>query len=119
MILVDSSVWVDHFRNPNPRLVQFLSATEVLSHAFIVGELAVGSLRPQHPVIRAMQKMPQAIVASDVEFLTFLAHHQLAGHGLSFVDVHLLIATQLTPDAKLWTRDNKLQDWAKKLALAA
>ncbi len=117
MILVDSSVWVDHFRNPSSQLTQYLDEATVLSHPFIVGELVVGSLKSEHPVVRAMHKMPQALVASHIEFMTFLEHQKLSGLGLSFVDVHLLTATALTPDALLWTRDRRLHQAAVHIGL--
>jgi len=118
MILVDSSVWVDHFRSSSSQLTHHLDEAEVLSHPFIVGELVVGTLRGVHPVVRAMREMPQALVASHTEFMIFLEQHKLSGLGLSFVDVHLLAATALTPDAALWTRDRRLHQAAVRIGLA-
>ncbi|WP_349321720.1 type II toxin-antitoxin system VapC family toxin [Asticcacaulis sp. MM231] len=119
MILADTSVWIDHLRMPNARMALLLDETQVLGHAFVIGELALGSLRPHHPTIIAMQNMPQAIRAADDEVMTFIRLHSLSGLGFGWIDAHLLVSTALTEDAILWTRDRHLHETAVRLGLAA
>jgi predicted nucleic acid-binding protein len=119
MILVDSSVWVDHLRSGDAALVSLLERGRVLAHPFVVGELALGSLRQRGVILGALQALPQAIVASDDEVLGFIAQQNLSGLGIGYIDVHLLASTRLTPDASLWTRDKRLRAVAERLNLAA
>ena len=119
MILVDSSVWVDHLRGGDSLLAELLNRGQVLAHPFVIGELALGSLRQRDVVLDALRVLPQAIVASDEEVMGFIDQHRLFGLGIGYVDVHLLAATRLTPDAALWTRDKRLGAVALRLAVAA
>ena len=119
MILVDTSVWVDHFRKSNDRLITILTTARALGHPFVVGELVIGSLHLHHPVVADMVGMPQSLVASHDEVLTFIDRHNLYRMGLSYIDAPLLAATQLTSDARLWTLDRRLHTAAQKLGLAA
>ena len=119
MILVDTSVWVDHLRAGNDRLTALLTRGEVLGHPFVTGELALGDLRRRDAVLSDLRDLPQAVVASDEEVLYFIDHQMLFGRGIGYVDAHLLAATRLTAPAKLWTRDQRLQAVAVALSLAA
>lgn len=119
MILVDTSVWVDHLRKGDQVLARLLDATQVLSHPFIVGELALGDLRQRDLILRTLQDLPQAVVGSPDEVLHFIDHYTLAGSGIGYVDAHLLAATRLTAGVILWTRDKQLQSVAERLGLAA
>lgn len=118
MILVDSSIWVDHLRRGDARLEALLGIGQVLTHAFVVGELALGSLRQRDIVLRSLLDLPQAVQASDDEALAFIERHALAGLGIGYVDVHLLASARLTA-ACLWTRDKRLHEVAMKLEQAA
>lgn len=113
--LVDTSVWIDHFRRPNPDLSEALERIEVLAHPFVIAELALGSLRKRHIVLAELASLPIPIVASTADVLRFIETRRLWGTGLGYVDAHLLASLLLTPDAVLWTRDRKLQDAAAKL----
>ena len=119
MILVDTSVWVDHLRASDEMLVGLLNAGMVLAHPFVVGELALGTLAQRGPVLDALSDLPQAIVATDAEVLNFIDRHKLFGRGVGYIDIHLLAAVQLTAGSKLWTRDKRLQDVTVQLGLAA
>ena len=119
MILVDTSVWVDHLRAGNDRLTALLTRGEVLGHPFVTGELALGDLRRRDAVLSDLRDLPQAVVASDEEVLYYIDHQMLFGRGIGYVDAHLLAATRLTAPAKLWTRDQRLQAVAVALSLAA
>ena len=118
MILVDTSVWVDHLRNGDDALAHLLERGEVLGHPFVIGELALGGLRQRALVIEALRDLPHAIVASGREVLRFIEAQQLFGRGIGYVDVHLLAAVRLTPGARLWTRDRRLHALADELGLA-
>lgn len=118
MILVDTSVWVDHLRKGDKALATLLDAGAVLAHPFVIGELALGNLRPREIVLDALADLPRASVATDVEVLHFIDCHALFGHGVGYVDAHLLAAVRLTAGAALWTKDKRLHGVAVKLALA-
>ena len=119
MILVDTSVWVDHLRHNNETLASLLHDGRVMTHPFVIGELALGNLRQREAVLGAMQDLPAANVASDAEVLAFIAAEALHGLGIGYVDAHLLAAVRLTPDARLWSHDKRLAGVAEQLSLAA
>lgn len=119
MILVDTSVWVNHFRADDERLAALLAAEEVLGHPFVTGEIALGYLPRRAAVLRELRDLPQAALASDGEVLDLIEALRLYGRGIGYIDAHLLAAVQLTPDAKLWTRDRPLQAVAAEIGLAA
>ena len=118
MILVDTSVWVDHLRRGNERLAALLEDELVLVHPHVIGELLLGQLR-QRDALSDLMNLPLANVASDEEVLHFIKQERLFGIGIGYVDSHLLAATRLTAGATLWSRDRRLQAAAEKLALAA
>jgi predicted nucleic acid-binding protein len=117
--LADTSIWVDHLRGGDPGLGRLLDRGEVLGHCFVTGELALGNLRQRHLVLRGLQELPQATVASDDEVLHFIDRQALFGFGIGYVDAHLLAAVRLTAGAKLWTRDKRLHAAAVQLGLSA
>lgn len=119
MILVDTSVWVDHFRKPIKELEQLAAAVLLVQHPFVTGELALGTL-PDRDVILAYlsQDLPRAQVASEREFLTFVTSEGLAATGIGFVDSHLLASCRLTTGTRLWTRDKRLNRWAQESGVA-
>jgi predicted nucleic acid-binding protein len=119
VILVDTSIWVDHLRKADPDLKRQLDATQVLAHPFIIGELALGILRQRDIILAALRDLPQATVASDHEVLEFIEAQKLSGSGIGYVDAHLLAATKLSSDAVLWTRDRRLREVAEAMGLAA
>lgn len=119
MILVDTSAWVDHLRVGNKALRELLDAGMVLTHPFVMGELALGHLRQREIVLGALSNLPRATVASDAEVLGFIDRHALFGRGIGYVDAHLLAAARLTPEAKFWTKDKRLHGVAAQLGMAA
>ena len=119
MILVDTSVWVDHLRKGDQALARLLDSGMVLAHPFVIGELALGNLRQYDFILTALQDLPRAVVATQQEVLHFVAQHTLAGAGIGYVDAHLLAALRLTAGATLWTRDKRLLGVAQRLDLAA
>ena len=118
MILVDTSVWVDHLRAGDKALAAALEAGGVLTHPFVIGELALGNLRRRDIVLTALSDLPQATVATDAEVRRFVDDHMLFGRGIGYLDAHLLAAARLTTGAQLWTRDKRLHRVAVRLGLA-
>lgn len=119
MILVDSSVWINHLRSEDERVVELLAADEVLGHPFVLGEVALGYLPQRALFLRALARLPQAAVASDREVLNLIERQPLYGRGIGYVDAHLLAAVRLTPGAKLWTAERRLRAAAAEFGLAA
>jgi predicted nucleic acid-binding protein len=118
VILVDTSVWVDHLRAGNKVLGALLETGMVLAHPFVIGELALGHLRQREAVLGALADMPRANVATDGEALDFIDRHALFGRGIGYVDVHLLAAVRLTAGTEFWTNDKRLHGIAVQLGLA-
>jgi predicted nucleic acid-binding protein len=118
VVLVDTSVWIDHLRASDDRLVALLNGGMVLSHPFVIGELALGDLGARETVLTALSDLPQAVMATDSEVLHFIDRHALFGSGAGYIDIHLLAAAQLTAGAELWTRDKRLHAVAVRLGLA-
>ncbi len=118
MILVDTSVWVDHLRTGDEALVELLDTGTVLTHPFVIGELSLGNLRQRRVILGAISDLPQSVVATDAEVLRFIDRHALFGCGIGYLDVHLLAAVRLTAGAALWTRDRRLHGIAERLGLA-
>jgi predicted nucleic acid-binding protein len=119
LILVDTSIWVDHFRQDDTVLAALLDDNRVLAHPFVIGELALGHLRQRDVILYNLQRLPQAEVATDHEILRFIGEETLFGSGIGYVDAHLLAAARLTRGATLWTRDACLDATAQRLSLAA
>jgi len=113
MVLVDTSVWVDHFRRDNPRLGRLLLDDGVVCHPFIIGELACGHLRNRAAILKLLKNLPQAVLATNDEVLTFIEVHGLPGRGIGFIDAHLLASCSLGRNF-LWTRDKKLMTLARR-----
>ena len=118
MILVDTSVWVDHLRGGDAGLVDLLERSAVAMHPFVVGELACGSLRERSAILELLQDLPAAVVADSGEVLHFIDRHALHGKGIGYVDVHLLASVVLTEGTRVWTRDQKLRQVAAALGCA-
>ena len=119
MILADTSIWVDHLRHSDATLASRLQAHEILTHPWVIGELAVGVLRQRSKILRLLSALPKAIIAREDEVLKLIDERELAGTGIGYVDAHLLASTLLTPDARLWTRDGRLSKQAIRLGLSA
>lgn len=117
MVLVDTSVWIDHLRHANARLGGLLQRGQVVVHPFVAGELALGELRHRAAVLALFAQMPQAPVASAAEVLTFIEQRDLIGKGIGLVDAHLL-ASAVLADVSLWTFDKRLGDVATTLRIA-
>ena len=119
MILVDTSVWIDHLRQNDETLARLLNDEKVLAHPFVTGELALGNLRNRATIIGALRDLPQATVATDDEVLVFIEKNALGGLGIGYIDAHLLAAARLSAGAALWTRDKRLLAASARLGLCA
>lgn len=118
MILVDTSVWVEHLRHGLPRLATLLQEGEVLIHPWVIGELACGNLRNRSEVLELMQGLPAATVASDAEVLLLIERDRLMGRGIGYVEAQLLASAKLS-HCRLWTQDRRLAAVAQGQGLAA
>lgn len=117
-VLVDSSVWIDHLRRTEPRLVGLLEGNRVLGHPGVRGEISLGSLADRQTVLGLLARLPAAEVAADDEVAAMIETRQLSSRGLGYIDAHLLAATLLTPAAVLWARDKRLIKAAEDLGVA-
>ncbi|MGA2186178.1 MAG: PIN domain-containing protein [Bryobacteraceae bacterium] len=107
MVLVDTSVWIDHFRRNSPALAELLDEATVLTHPFVLGELACGTMKNRDAVLSSLEALPVAVPATHGETLRLIEDHRLWGRGIGWVDAHLL-ASALLSNCALWTLDEKL-----------
>lgn len=114
MILVDTSIWIEHLRYGTVGLEKVLDAGDVACHPFIVGELACGNLKNRTEILALCKNLPMVTVANDDEVLKFIEIHQLMGEGLGYIDIHLLMSALLT-GITLWTFDKRLHEFATSL----
>ena len=117
MILVDTSVWIDHLRSGEPALATALEGGQVLMHPFVLGELACGNLKNRGEVLRLLGALPAAPIATDPEVLGLIERRALMGRGIGYIDVHLLASAALADLGRLWTRDRRLAAVAAELEL--
>jgi len=115
MILVDTSVWVDHLRSGDPVLSELLERSRVIMHPMVFGELACGYLQNRRQLLQLWQQLESLQPVSHDEALYFIEHHGLMGKGIGYVDVHLLASVAITAGVKLWTRDKRLASVAAQL----
>ena len=107
MVLVDTSVWVDHLRGKPSQLAELLEEGSVVCHPFIIGELACGNIRNRDEILDLLQALPLATSADHAEVLHLLQENRIYGRGLGWVDAHLLASAMLS-GCSLWTRDKSL-----------
>ena len=118
MTLADTSVWVDHFRHGNPRLRQLLIDGEVLSHPFVIGELACGFLTKRAEILSLLVTLPKVVAAEHFEVIRLVDTQRLYGKGLGWVDMHLLASAVLGRNP-IWTMDKNLERVASRMGVAA
>ncbi|WP_159585389.1 type II toxin-antitoxin system VapC family toxin [Chelativorans xinjiangense] len=114
MRLADTGIWIDHFRQADPRLIQTIENDMLLCHPAIVGELALGSLRDRTNTLGFLAVQQEVIVATHHEVMAMIDKHQLYGMGIGYTDAHLLASTLIDSRAALWTRDKRLRKAAEK-----
>jgi predicted nucleic acid-binding protein len=117
LILVDTSVWVDHLRRRNATLATRLETGEVVCHPFVLGELSLGSLKQRDQILGLLSELPIAPVVPHDDVLALVERVRLAGRGIGWVDVHL-IASALLGGLRLWTLDRRLALVARALEVS-
>jgi predicted nucleic acid-binding protein len=118
MVLVDTSVWINHLHRSNDSLVDALDRSLVAQHPMVIGELALGSLSNRDEFLQLLADLAPVPVATHEEVLHFVNQNHLYGQGLSLVDAHLLASTTLSPGARIWTEDKRLSTVAEQLEIA-
>lgn len=119
MLLVDTSVWIDHLHSADRALIDALEGNRVLSHPHVIGEIAMGRMEHRATVLALLRRLPTAVVATDDEVQTMIEIRSLHGRGIGYIDAHLLAALRLSEGSQLWTRDRRLQTVAIDLGLPA
>jgi len=114
VLLVDTSVWVYHFRRTLPPLRELLESGEVLIHPFVIGEISCGHLSNRDEILQLLQQLPSVEVAAHTEVLALVEGRRLYGEGIGWVDAHLLASSILTA-VPLWTRDSRLARVSRRL----
>ena len=118
MILVDTSVWIDHLRFGESLLSEQLQHAQVVIHPMVLGELACGNLQNREQLLKLWSALPESVVASHNEVMRIIEQHKLMGRGIGYVDIHLLASAMLTENSGLWTRDKRLARVAKELGIS-
>lgn len=116
MILVDTSVWIDHLRKSDEHLQFLLYEDEVVCHSLVIGELVCGNLKNRRKIISLLQSLPMALQVEFDEYLYFIERHKLYGKGIGFIDIHLLASAKMT-QARLWTLDKRLKSAAVEIEI--
>jgi predicted nucleic acid-binding protein len=119
MILADTSVWIEHLHQRGDLLGKLLAAKQIRMHPFVIGELAVGSLRNRRQTLADLSIITPVTLASHQEALALIESAPLYNRGIGYVDAHLLASCRLTPGVALWSLDQRLKDTAAALGVAA
>jgi predicted nucleic acid-binding protein len=114
VILADTSIWIDHFRQSDAELSRIIEEDALLCHPFVIGELALGSLRDRETVLAFLAAQRQSAVATHDEIMTMIERHELFSMGVGYTDAHLLASVLLDRGSSLWTRDKRLKAAAEK-----
>ncbi|HPI92371.1 MAG TPA: VapC toxin family PIN domain ribonuclease [Deltaproteobacteria bacterium] len=117
MVLVDTSIWIDHFKKGNASLEKLLLDIKVVCHPFIIGELACGNLKNRKEILSLLHSLPMAPTLDHDEILYFIEVKKLMGIGIGLIDVHLLASAHLA-HVPLWTIDKKLLNAADALGIS-
>jgi predicted nucleic acid-binding protein len=117
VVIVDSSVWINHFNSSDLDLVVLLDSNRVLMHDFVLGEIACGSLKARIQKLELLNDLPKSAVADISEVLFFIEKNKLMSKGIGFVDTHLLASASISK-CKVWTYDKRLQLAAEQLKVS-
>lgn len=118
MIVIDSSIWIDHIRSPDPGLDELLLRDHALMHPHVLGEIALGSIKGREAVLGRFELLPVPNVATEGYVRYLIDEKELAATGIGYTDAHLLASALLTPSGRLWTRDTRLHAQAQRLGVA-
>ena len=116
MILVDTSIWIDHLRKGNREMSSLLGDLQVLTHPFVTGELACGNIKNRKAILQLLGELPEAVIGQHTEVMQLLEWQTLMGRGIGWIDVHLLTSSLLS-GVPLWTCDRKLRSMAAALGV--
>lgn len=119
MILVDTSVWIDHLRKPEVRLQELLEIDEVVTHPFVRLELALGSIANREKFLSDLALLPQVPVAEADELFSLLELRKLYRRGIGVTDLHLVASALFDKSLSIWTRDRRLGEIAEELGRRA
>ena len=118
-VLVDTSVWIEHFRHRSATLMALLETDQALTHPMVYGELACGTPpEPRTQTLQDLRSLRQTQPASLPEVLDFIEREKLYGLGCGLVDLVLLASTLITPQAQLWTLDRRLAALSERFGVA-
>ena len=118
MILPDTAIWIDHIHGKDAQLEFLLRCDRVLVHPFVIGEIALGSMKRYDAVIEAMTILRAAPVAADEDVRFMINQHAIMGTGIGYVDAHILASAKLVPGSSIWTRNKRLNAVAQRLGVA-
>ena len=119
MILADTTVWIDHFRSDNQEMRRQLDKLNIVTHPFIIAELALGSLRERSKTLAWLDRLPQVGMAHISEVRQMIEMRSLSNRGIGMVDAHLIASIFIHPPTQLWTKDKRLRGIAEELGIAA
>lgn len=119
MVLADTSIWIDHFRSGDEAMHKLLYSGRIVIHPFVIGELALGSLRERIKILSFLGHLPHSQVARLEEVRQMIETRSLFSQGIGLIDAHLIASVLMTPSAKLWTRDKRLRLVAESLDICA
>ncbi len=119
MILVDTSVWIDHLRSPEPKLQTLLEDDEVITHPLVRLELALGSIAGRKKMLNDLSLLAQATVVGTDELFALVELRRLYRKGIGITDLHLIASALLDRSILIWTRDRRLGDIADELGIRA
>ncbi|WP_238963608.1 type II toxin-antitoxin system VapC family toxin [Mycobacterium paraintracellulare] len=118
MILVDTSIWIDHLHVAEQRLVGRLTNDEIGCHQMVIEELALGMIKQRDDVLRLLSQLREFPLLTHAEILHLVDRRRLWGRGLSAIDAHLLGSVAVVDGARLWTRDKKLKAACREVGVA-
>ena len=119
MILADTAIWIEYFRDRNPRMRELMNSGQISIHPFVIAELALGSLHDRANTLAQLDKLASGRVAHLSELRRMIEAHSLYSRGIGFTDAHLIASCLLTPGTQLWTRDIRLRTIAETLGIHA
>lgn len=119
LIIVDTSIWIDHLRRANLELNRLIATDQCVLHPYVLAEIALGNLPDWSRRISRLAALPSVEPLAPAELLQAIARLELQGSGLGFVDAHLLGVASIQPNMRLWTRDRRLAEHAEAMSLRA
>lgn len=117
MILADTSIWVEYLRRGDPEMEKLLSRDQIVTHPFVVAEIALGSLRKRRERLAELQSLLEVKIAQLSEVRHMIETRSLHGKGIGLIDAYLLASCLMTPGTQLWTRDAAMARVARALGI--